>query len=175
MMFFLFITSTGLNLAQSNVEARFGGECTGEKISVSKRLSLLIQRQKPKTELSCQENSCDDVFVYDLNGDQRPEYFIRLNCGGTGNCRWGVFSDRPAKMQGQFSAWFFYIHDKCSGKTRMPEKIIRSYLQNPYLYGEMTFCYACQAYVAMSEVKWEATNETLSDYFQRLKEQHGKP
>ncbi|MFN7944026.1 MAG: hypothetical protein U0Z53_01520 [Blastocatellia bacterium] len=110
MMFFLFVTNTGFNLAQPVVTARFGGECQGEKILISKPLSKLIQGQKLRTEISCNDSSCDDVFVHDLNGDKRPEYFIRLNCGATGNCTWGVFSDRPAKMQGQFSAWFFYLH-----------------------------------------------------------------
>jgi hypothetical protein len=40
---------------------------------------------------------------------------MRLGCGVTGNCTWGVFSDRPARFRGTFTAWFFYIHRRAGG------------------------------------------------------------
>ena len=58
---------------------------------------------------------CKGAFAYDLDGDSRKEYFVRLSCGATGNCIWGLFSDRPARLRGVFSAWFFYIHGRSGG------------------------------------------------------------
>ena len=90
----------------------FGGECKGTKYPFSASLKKLIQKQKKQTGQLCDDDFCDGAFAYDLNGDGRKEYFIRLSCGGTGNCTYGIFSDRTAKLQGTFTAWFFYIHKR---------------------------------------------------------------
>lgn len=105
-----FVTVGGPQLASASVAASFGGECAGEKASFTKQLTSLIQRSSQQAKSPCDNVFCQGVFSYDLNRDGQGEYFIRLACGATGNCTWGVFSDKPARMRGKFTAWFFYIH-----------------------------------------------------------------
>ena len=61
-----------------------------------------------------------------------------------------------------------YRHTPCDGRTRMPEEIIRSYLVNPLLYNDRTFCTGCQDYVDTAELFWTTTGENLMDYSGRL-------
>jgi len=42
----------------------------------------------------------DRAVTQDLNGDGRPEYFVPLHCGATGNCTWGVFGTLPTRRLG---------------------------------------------------------------------------
>lgn len=65
-----------------------------------------------------------------------------------------------------------YVHVKCGAATGMPEEIIRSYLQNPYLYlADATFCTGCGVHVPMRECKWTLTGEDLQTYTDRLRAQ----
>ena len=91
------------------VIAKFGGECEGASFQPTAKLASLIRSVRARQSNPCESTFCDGSFAYDLNGDGRNEHFVRLACGATGNCTWGVFSDRPAKLRGTFTAWFFYI------------------------------------------------------------------
>ena len=64
-----------------------------------------------------------------------------------------------------------YVHQRCGVATGMPEEIIRSYLKNPFLYNDMTFCCGCNDYVKEEECVWEETGEKLSDYKRKLQEE----
>jgi hypothetical protein len=55
----------------------------------------------------------------------------------------------------------WYVHPKCGGVTGMPEEIIRSYITDPFLYNESSFCTGCHTYVPTSELYWQETNESL--------------
>lgn len=72
-----------------------------------------------------------------------------------------------------------YNHPKCGVGTQMPEEIVRSYLVNPFLYNDQTFCCGCGDYVHQRELVWEDTGERLNVYFQKLKDdyvaKHGGP
>jgi hypothetical protein len=92
------------------VMARFGGDCRGAKFPFSTNLQHLIKTTVERNPFPAQLPFDDDAFAYDLNRDGSKEYFVRLSCGGTGNCSWGVFSDKPARLRGTFTAWFFYVH-----------------------------------------------------------------
>lgn len=105
----------GKRLKVVPVVAKFGGECQGMRFRPSPRLERLIRRSQQPDVTPCASPFCEDAFAYDLNGDGRNEYFMRLGCGGTGNCTWGIFSDRPARLLGTFEAWFFYIHRRAGG------------------------------------------------------------
>ena len=104
------VTGSSPAAPRSSVVAKFGGECTGASFHASARLQRLIEQTKQRTANPVAGSCCDDAFLFDLNGDGRSEYFVRLSCGATGNCLWGIFSDRPARLRGTFTAWFFYIH-----------------------------------------------------------------
>ncbi len=99
----------------ARVVAKFGGECRGVSFRPSTRLKRLIERARRETGDPCDGPYCDYAFVHDLDGDGRGELFVRLSCGATGNCTWGVFSDRPARRRGRIGAWFFYVHRRAGG------------------------------------------------------------
>lgn len=63
-----------------------------------------------------------------------------------------------------------YLHTRCGNSTGMPEDIIRSYLQNPYLYlADRTFCTGCGKHVPFKECEWTETGENLQDYMDDLR------
>jgi len=59
----------------------------------------------------------DRAFPFDLNGDGKPEYFVPLGCGGTGNCSWGVFALSPARILGVLGGKFIYVHKRAGHWT----------------------------------------------------------
>ena len=97
---------------RSSVVAKFGGECAGASFRPSPRLQRLIEQTRQRTANPDASPGRTDAFIFDLNGDGRNEYFVRLSCGGTGNCTWGIFSDQPALLRGTFTAWFFYVRER---------------------------------------------------------------
>jgi hypothetical protein len=63
-----------------------------------------------------------------------------------------------------------YQHKKCGELTGMPEEIIRSYLNNPYLYlADRTFCCGCGKHVPFRECVWIDTGEDLQTYSDKLR------
>jgi hypothetical protein len=72
-----------------------------------------------------------------------------------------------------------YYHPLCGEATGMPEEIIRSYLANPFLYNDTTFCTGCNDYVHESEVFWTETEQNLAEYKQQLQQaylqRHDRP
>jgi hypothetical protein len=67
----------------------------------------------------------DRAFRFDLNADQQPEYFVPLDCGGTGNCVWGVFAVNPARELGLITGQYLYVHRLKGG---WPEVVTYSHL-----------------------------------------------
>jgi hypothetical protein len=63
----------------------------------------------------------------------------------------------------------WYRHQKCGAVTGMPEEIIRSYLADPFLYNDSTFCTGCGNYPHQSEFVWVETGENLHAYNRRLR------
>ena len=57
-----------------------------------------------------------------------------------------------------------YRHPRCGVVTGMPEEIIRSYLANPLMYDDWTFCCGCGDYVNCAELSWVETGENLMTY-----------
>ena len=110
--FVLPVSARGKRAKALSAVAKFGGECDGMAFRPSARLQQLILKTKHRTVSPCGSPFCDRAFPYDLNANGRSEYFVRLGCGATGNCTWGVFSDSPARLRGTFTAWFFYIHKR---------------------------------------------------------------
>lgn len=65
-----------------------------------------------------------------------------------------------------------YRHKKCRTETEMPEEIIRSYLENPYLYlADATFCCGCEKHVPFKECKWTETGQNVQQYMDELREE----
>lgn len=62
-----------------------------------------------------------------------------------------------------------YRHLVCGAGTGMPEEIVRSYLANPFLYGDRSFCTGCSDYVSKAELRWIETGQPLREYFDALR------
>lgn len=53
-------------------------------------------------------------------------------------------------------------------------RIIRSYLVDPFMFSERTFCCGCNDYVPYKELHWTETGERLPDYIERLQRRYLK-
>lgn len=51
----------------------------------------------------------------------------------------------------------------------MQEKIIRSCLKDPFMYGDSTFCTGCGRHRPDREFIWRETGENLHAYMERLR------
>jgi hypothetical protein len=61
-----------------------------------------------------------------------------------------------------------YLHAQCGGRTEMPVEIIRSYLANPTIYNDESFCCGCGQYVNTRKLVWVDTGQTLHEYNEDL-------
>ena len=66
-----------------------------------------------------------------------------------------------------------YVHLGCGGRTIMQDKIIRSYLANPFMYDDSTFCTGCGHHRPDREFTWQETGENLHAYMEQLRGQGG--
>jgi hypothetical protein len=64
-----------------------------------------------------------------------------------------------------------YVHLGCGGQTIMQDKIIRSYLKDPFLYDDSTFCTGCGQHRPDREFIWQETGENLHAYMEHLRAQ----
>src|SRR5262249_16541371 len=75
------------------------------------------------------------AFRYDLNGDGVKEVFVVLDCGGTGNCDWEIFSISPRRLLGIVNGENIWIHKRMSGWSKLTvgshlnvsESLLRTY------------------------------------------------
>lgn len=62
-----------------------------------------------------------------------------------------------------------YHHNACGVKTGMPEDIIRTYLVNPWFYGNSSFCCGCEKHIGIRELYWVETKQSLHDCNRELR------
>jgi Fe-S cluster assembly iron-binding protein IscA len=62
-----------------------------------------------------------------------------------------------------------YRHERCGVVTGMPEEIIRSYLIDPLMYSDRSFCCGCGDYINSAYLTWVETGEAVMDYLGRLR------
>lgn len=104
---------------KNTIVARFGGECAPPPLSATEQLRSLIHRERLRRDCFGDGPWCKGAHAIDLNGDGRKELLVPLVCGGTGNCTWGVYSDRPARFRGEFTAWFIWVEMGGSSWARL--------------------------------------------------------
>jgi hypothetical protein len=114
---------------------RFDWECTKPSLYPKSKLDRLV-RPLLRGYTDIPGLWGDRAFIYDLNDDNAEEYFIPLNCGATGNCRWGIFSLKPARLLGVIFAENIYVHQRqgrwsqltTSGHLSSSDSMIDTYL-----------------------------------------------
>jgi hypothetical protein len=89
---------------------KFDWNCSAPSIYPKAKLSRLVEIAMKRE--AAVKTWADRAFAFDLNNDGRPEYFVPLVCGATGNCAWGVFALRPARFLGTVDGQYIYIHKR---------------------------------------------------------------
>ncbi len=93
----------------------FDWNCSLPSAYPGKALNRIVQATLKQEGFSGVGTWGDRAFVFDLNRDHKPEYFVPLDCGATGNCTWGVFTLKPLKLLGLIGGQYIYVH-KRSGR-----------------------------------------------------------
>ena len=88
---------------------RFDWNCASPSAYPGDKLSRVVQAAL-KRDYAGVQTYADRAFVFDLNGDHKPEYFVPLVCGATGNCTWGMFALNPTKFLGVVNGEYIYVH-----------------------------------------------------------------
>ncbi|MBD2463834.1 DUF3239 domain-containing protein [Oscillatoria sp. FACHB-1407] len=113
---------------------------------------------------------CHEIVFFSHYASHRAEHTKRLQDGQMTD---HITVPPEQRYQGTLDAVpQTYFHPHCEVATQMPETMIRSYLVNPFLYGEYTFCCGCHDYVLQHELYWCETGQCLMDYFQELKDEY---
>ena len=99
----------------------FDWNCASPAAYPKARLDGMVRATMKREGFEGGGTYADRAFVFDLNGDRKPEYFVPLICGGTGNCTWGVFGLNPARGLGLVNGQYIYVHN---GAGRWPDMII---------------------------------------------------
>jgi len=132
---------------------RFDWGCTKPNLYPASTLRLAVRRLLSRS-LDEPGRWGDRAFAYDLNGDAAPEYFVPLECGATGNCKWAVFALNPTRRIGIIWAENFYIHRRISRWARITtsehlsvsESMLRTYQFRSGRYRSFGAGYLASAY-----------------------------
>ena len=89
---------------------KFSWACATPSAYPSAQLNRIVQRTMKREQLDGFGSGGERAFAFDLNGDNRLEYFVPLDCGGTGNCYWGVYALNPARELGVINGEYLYVH-----------------------------------------------------------------
>ena len=104
---------------------QFDWNCSSPAAYPASSLNRIVRSTMKRKDFSGAGAWGDRAFVFDLNSDGKPEYFVPLGCGATGNCTWGVFSRKPARLLGLLGGQYIYVH-KCGG--RYPDLITYTHM-----------------------------------------------
>jgi hypothetical protein len=89
---------------------KFDWSCATPAAYPSARLTRVVNRAMKQNEFGGFGSWADRAFAFDLNGDHKLEFFVPLDCGGTGNCTWGLFALSPARQLGIIVGQYLYVH-----------------------------------------------------------------
>ena len=106
---FVLLVATCVSVnAQTRVKFNWG--CAIPSAYPSAKLNRIVKRTMKRERFRGFGTWGDRAFAFDLNGDHRPEYFVPLDCGGTGNCYWGVYGLNPTRELGLINGQYLYVH-----------------------------------------------------------------
>jgi hypothetical protein len=98
---------------------KFDWNCASPSAYPKAKLERLVRDSVRRGNIAV-EAEADRAFVFDLNGDRKPEYFVPLVCGAVGNCDWGVYTLNPARFLGIVNGQYIYVHRRAG---RWPDVI----------------------------------------------------
>jgi hypothetical protein len=88
---------------------KFDWNCASTSVYPARKLNRIVRAALSREDTG-PPRYADRAFAFDLNGDRRPEYFVPLVCGGTGNCTWGLLALKPARLLGTVNGQYIYMH-----------------------------------------------------------------
>jgi hypothetical protein len=114
---------------------QFDSNCASPSAYPSAKLNRIVRATMKRKGFVGYVTSGDRAFMFDLNSDNKPEYFIPLYCGATGNCTWGVFALSPARLLGLLGGQYIYAHKRAGRYPKLitythrsaPAGILRTY------------------------------------------------
>lgn len=134
----------------------FDWNCASLEAFPSAKLQPIVKRVMKRESFDGFGTYGDRAFAFDLNGDRKPEYFVPLDCGATGNCAWGVFATNPARELGLIHAQYIYLRTSVG---RWPD--LATYTHLSAMEGSvMTYRFRGQRYREFGP--WYAINNTDS-------------
>src|SRR5262245_43399211 len=89
---------------------KLDGNCAPTSTYPKAKLSRIVEVAQKREGAA--ERAPTRAFAFDLNNDGRPEYFVPLACGDTGNCDWGGFALRPTRFLGTVNGEYIYVHKR---------------------------------------------------------------
>lgn len=89
---------------------KFSWGCSTRSAYPTAKLDRIVKRTMKREQFEGFGTWSDRAFAFDLNGDRRLEYFVPLDCGGTGNCYWGVYTLNPVRELGIINGQYLYVH-----------------------------------------------------------------
>ena len=98
---------------------KFDWNCASPSAYPKAKLERVVRASAKREKIEV-EAEADRAFVFDLNGDRKPEYFVPLVCGAVGNCDWGVFALNPTRFLGIVNGQYIYVHRRAG---RWPDVI----------------------------------------------------
>lgn len=110
---------------QNKTLTKFSWGCASTATYPTRRLNRIVKQTMKREGFSGFGTWGDRAFAFDLNGDHQSEYFVPLDCGGTGNCVWGLFAMNPVRRLGLLTGQDFYVY---SGVGRWPAIITYGHL-----------------------------------------------
>ena len=104
------MSASAIDFSSGGIVSRFTANCTSTKAFHRTILAPVIADAMARHRDDGVAVWGDRAFVFDLNADGHPEYFIPLSCGATGNCIWALVGGEPAKLLDELSAEAIFIH-----------------------------------------------------------------
>jgi len=95
---------------QNKALVKFDWSCSTPAAYPSAKLTRVVNRAMKQNEFGGFGSWADRAFAFDLNGDHKLEFFVPLDCGGTGNCTWGLFALNPERQLGIIVGQYLYVH-----------------------------------------------------------------
>lgn len=89
---------------------KFSWACATPSTYPGAKLNGIVKRTMKREQFDGFGTWGERAFAFDLNGDRRLEYFVPLDCGGTGNCYWGVYALNPLRELGLINGEYVYVH-----------------------------------------------------------------
>ena len=104
---------------------KFDWGCASPSAYPAAKLKRVVKTSMARRDFSGFGTWGDRAFAFDLNNDRRLEYFVPLDCGGTGNCYWGIFALNPTRELGLIGGEYIYVHRL---KGRWPDLVTYGHL-----------------------------------------------